>query len=64
MKTKVKTFILFLFLGGMTALFSCGDDDDCPDKSFNSLADCEDATEGMKCICVKEGGVWKAILNP
>ena len=33
MKSKVKTFILALCLGGMTALLSCGDDDPGPGSS-------------------------------
>ena len=65
MKSNLKILILALCLGAMTTLFSCGDDDDnCPDKTFNSLADCEDATDGMRCICVKEGSEWKAIIDP
>ena len=63
MKTKLRTLILVLFLGGMTALFSCEGNDDCPNQSFNSLADCEDATDGKLCFCVQEGGEWKAVPN-
>ena len=48
----------------MTTFSSCGDDDDCPGETFNTLAECEDATDGKKCVCVQEGTGWKAILNP
>ena len=41
MKTKVKTFILALCLGGMTALFSCGDDDANPSADFCDFDLCE-----------------------
>ena len=48
----------------MIAFNACNDDDDCPSQTFNTLAECEDATDGKKCVCVKEGSGWKAILNP
>lgn len=65
MKTKVKILILALSFGTLTTIISCNNgDDDCPSQSFNSLQECEDATDGKKCVCVKEGSVWKAILNP
>ncbi len=65
MKLIVKTFFLTLSIGLMIAFSSCNDgDEDCPDKTFNSLQECEDATDGMKCVCVKEGSGWKAVLNP
>lgn len=65
MKSKFKMILLALIFGVFMVQFSCGsDDDDCPDKTYNSLAECEDAVDGKKCICVKEGSGWKAILNP
>ena len=63
MKTKARLLILSLLIGATTGLISCGDDD-CPSKSFDTLEACEDATDGMMCICVKEGDSWKAVINP
>ena len=63
MKTAVKILVMALCFGAMTAIVSCSDDD-CPSGTFNSLKDCEDATDGKKCVCVEEDGDWKAILNP
>ena len=54
---------MVLWFGSMTAIISCSDDN-CPSGTFNTLADCEDATDGKKCICVQEGSDWKAVLNP
>ena len=63
MKTTVKILIMALWFGSMTAIASCSDDD-CPSGTFNTLAACEDATDGKKCICVPEGNGFKAVLNP
>ena len=50
-------------LAYITSLESCGNDN-CPSQTFNSLQDCEDATDEKKCICVPEGNGWKAVINP
>jgi len=65
MKTKVNILTLALSLWAMTAMVSCNnDDEDCPNQTFSTLQECEDATDGKKCACVPEGSEWKAILNP
>ena len=63
MKNIAKTLLIAVIMG-MSSMYGCSNDEDCPDQTFNSLADCEDATDGKKCVCVKEGSGWKAILNP
>ena len=64
MKRKPKLLLMLIAIVAMTTFASCGDDDDCPGETFNTLAECEDATDGKKCVCVQEGTGWKAILNP
>jgi len=65
MKTNVKLLLMFFVIILITIGHSCDkDDDDCPDRMFDTLADCEDATDGKKCICIKEGDKWEAIYNP
>jgi hypothetical protein len=64
MKTTVKILVMALCFGSITAVVSCNNDDNCPSQTFNTLQACEDATDGMKCICVPEGNGFKAILNP
>jgi hypothetical protein len=49
--------------GSITAVVSCSDDN-CPTGTFNTLADCESATDGKKCICVPEGNGYKAVIDP
>jgi len=65
-KTKVKILAMVIglyALAYLTSLESCSNDN-CPNQTFNTLQDCEYATDGKKCICVKEGNSWKAKLNP
>jgi hypothetical protein len=66
MNTKAKILLIILSFGFMSAFISCSNDPDenCPSQTFDTLAECEDATDGMKCICVPEGTNFKAILNP
>ena len=63
MKGKLEILLLCIFIGAMIAFNVCSDDD-CPSGTFNSLKDCEDATDGKKYVCVEEDADWKAILNP
>jgi hypothetical protein len=65
MKNTIKILVMALCFGSITAVVSCSkDDENCPSQTFDTLAKCEEATDGMKCICVPEGNGYKAILNP
>jgi hypothetical protein len=65
MKNTVKILVMALCFASMTAIVSCNNaDENCPSQTFDTLAKCEDATDGMKCICVPDGNGYKAILNP
>ena len=61
---KQKILLMALLIGGLIGFSACNGDEDCPNNTFSTLAECEDATDGMKCICVQDGNEWKAILNP
>ena len=60
MKTKAKVLILSLLIGGMTAMYSCGDDDDADPASSNDLCNVEacvgdsDAAKALKTVCMNE----------
>jgi len=66
MKITVKLLLMFLVIILITIGQSCDkeEDDNCPDRLFDTLEECEDATDGKKCICIKEGDKWEAVINP
>ena len=58
MKTKAKVLILSLLIGGMTAMYSCGDDDDVdPGGGLCNVELCvgdSDAAKLAKAVCMDE----------
>ena len=58
MKTKAKILILSLLFGGMTAMYSCGDDSEGPSGSelcnVEACAGDSDEAIAFQSVCIKE----------
>ena len=67
MKTKAKILIMSLLIGGMTAMYSCGDDDDVdPGSELCNVEVCvgdSDAAKAAKAICINEYNQCIALGN-
>ena len=62
MKNKIRIAMLTIIIAALPSFQACGDDD-CPSQNFDSFEECEDATDGELCICIKEGDHWEAKPN-